>query len=312
MKCRICGKKAVIHLRQHNLALCRDHFLERFERETLRVIRRYQMFTREERVAVAVSGGKDSLGLLYLLHKHGFQVEGLFLDLGIRRGLDYSSLSRQRVEAFRDRFGIPIHIVSIQEETGKTVPEWARKRRERRVCRVCGMLKRYYLNKTAYERGFRVIATGHNLDDEVATLLGNTLRWDFSYLVKQGPVLPSPHPKLARRVKPFAFFTEKETALYAILQGIEYVEVNCPFSEGAKSRLYKHVLNDIEVVSPGTKLRFYQEFLRFQREHLATSPEEQYATLRECRICGMPTNLDVCAVCRLRGLDKVQAGTSNP
>ncbi len=300
MKCKICKGKAVIHLRQHNLALCKEHFIERFERETLRTIRKFKMFDKEEPVVVAVSGGKDSLGVLYLLHKHGYNVRGLYLDLGIHGGFGYSELSKRRVEEFAERYGVEVRIFTIQHDLGYTIPEMAEKRYEPRVCRVCGTLKRYYLNKIAHEMGATTVVTGHNLDDEVATLFGNTLRWDLSYLRRQAPLLPSTHPKLLKRAKPFVFFTEKETAMYAILNGIPYVREECPFSVGAKSILYKEVLNRIEEVSPGTKLRFYREFLRFMKE--IRVPEEEQVELKECQVCGMPTVLEVCAVCRMKGV----------
>lgn len=297
MKCRICKGKAVIHLRQHNLSLCKTHFIERFDREALKTIRKFHMFTREEPVVVAVSGGKDSLGVLYLLHKHGFNVKGLYLDLGIHEGFPYSEKSKEMVVNFAEEHDVKIKIFEVKGDLGLTIPEMADLRHEHRVCRVCGTLKRYYLNKIAYEMGATTVVTGHNLDDEVATLFGNTLRWDISYLARQAPLLPSTHTRLLKRAKPFVFFTEKETALYAILNGIPYIRDECPFSVGAKSILYKELLNKLEETSPGTKLRFYREFLKVNWNRLAT---EEEVKLRECSVCGMPTVLEVCSVCRMK------------
>jgi hypothetical protein len=67
MKCRICGQKAVVNMRHHKLALCKKHYLEWIPEQTERFIEKYKMFTRQEKVLVAVSGGKDSLSLWDIL-----------------------------------------------------------------------------------------------------------------------------------------------------------------------------------------------------------------------------------------------------
>ncbi len=298
MKCKICGEKAIIHLRQHNLALCRQHFIEWFEKHTEKTIKKFDMFRRGEPIAIGISGGKDSTAVALALKRLGYDVRGIFIDLGIPV---YSEYSRNLVTNFSSKFGIPIEIYNLKEHHGESLPELAARRRDK-ICSMCGTIKRYILNKWALEIGAAALVTGHNLDDEAATLLSNTLRWDASYLAKQNPVLPPTHPKFVKKVKPFAFFTEREIAIYAIVMGIEFSKMSCPFSKGAKSLRYKHVLNELEVQSPGTKLRFYREFLKFQKDYLKVQIEEP--KLRECRVCGMPTTLEVCSFCRIFGLDR--------
>ena len=295
MKCKVCGEKAVIKLRQHNLALCEEHFIERFRREVERTIKKYEMFDHGQPVLVAVSGGKDSLSLLHVLKSLDYEVTGLFIDLGIE---GMSEKARAKVEELAARLDVELVVVSLKDKYGESLPEIAKRRPQHRICSLCGMIKRYLMNKTAYDLGIKVVATGHNLDDEVSSLLSNTLRWDVSYLAKQSPYLPSVHPKLAARAKPLAFLTEREIAAYAILSEIDFHRETCPFSRGAKTLLYKHLLNEIEVRSPGTKLRFYREFQSFRKRYLRDI-DTGMPPLRECKICGMPTSLEVCAFCRL-------------
>ena len=123
------------------------------------------------------------------------------------------------------------------------------------------------MNRAAMEGGFPVVATGHNLDDEAATLFGSTLRWDESALARQTPVLAATHPRLARRVKPLFRMSERETAAYAFLRGIDYIVEECPFSRGATSITHKELLNRLENTSPGSKAMFLQGFLDKARGH---------------------------------------------
>src|ERR1044071_2787481 len=76
MKCRKCGQKASVNMRQHKLALCKEHYLEWVPEQTERFIKKYEMFTRHEKILVAVSGGKDSLALWDILTRLGYQADG--------------------------------------------------------------------------------------------------------------------------------------------------------------------------------------------------------------------------------------------
>jgi uncharacterized protein (TIGR00269 family) len=104
MKCRKCGKVAVINMRQHKLALCADHYVEWVPAQVEKTIHKYKMFTQEDRVLVAVSGGKDSLALWDILLRLGYRADGLYLGLGIDGGLGYSDESQRKCEEFVSRF----------------------------------------------------------------------------------------------------------------------------------------------------------------------------------------------------------------
>jgi len=298
--CKICKskgirKKAVIYLRHHRLALCKEHFIEWFEKQVQKSIREFKMFKREEEVLVAVSGGKDSLSLWLALHRLGYKTYGFHVSLGIE-GLRYSEESLRICKEFSERIGRPLIVFNLKEEFGYTIEEIARGAGRRDVCSVCGSFKRYLMNKVAKENGFRVIATGHNLDDESALLLSNTVRWEIGYLGRQSPVLPE-EGGFVRKVKPFCFLTEKETVSYAILNGIEFMETGCPNAKEATSTHYKRALAYLEHQMPGTKLRFYKEFLKKARPIFEKELKESLE-LNECQLCGMPTTAPICSVCR--------------
>ena len=119
MKCRKCGQAAALELRRHNAAFCAADFLEFFRNQVREAIRRHRMFTRDEPVLVAVSGGKDSLALWDVLIDEGYRTTGLYLDLGI---FDYSRESRAKCEAFAARRGVPLVVSAVAEAVGAPVP----------------------------------------------------------------------------------------------------------------------------------------------------------------------------------------------
>lgn len=251
----------------------------------------YRMFGKGEKILVAVSGGKDSLSLWHALVELGYEAHGLHIHLGIEKE-GYSDASLDAVREMAERLGRPLHVVDVGKEAGATVPKLAR-HDSRSICSVCGIVKRYFMNKVALEGSYSCVATGHNLDDEAATLLSNVLRWDLGYLGRQGPVLPE-SDGLAKKVKPFFRLTEKETLMYALLRRIEFVGQECPYSRGATTIFLKRILNEIEHRSPGVKLQFYQNFLEVSKVFKVEEPN-----LEPCEVCGQPTTAKVCSFCRL-------------
>ena len=302
MKCRKCGGKAVINMPQHHLGLCKEHYLEWLPEQTERFIKKYAMFKHSERILVAVSGGKDSLSLWDILVRLGYQADGLYLCLGIDGGVNYSSESQRLSEQFAAQHGLTLHVVDVEQETGKTIPQLAEatNRGQGRPCSVCGLVKRHEMNRVARDLGYDVLATGHNLDDEAAVLFGNTLIWSGEYLLRQGPVLAE-SPGLARKVKPLCRFYEREMAAYALLRGIEYIYDECPHAAGAKSIYYKELLNQMENERPGVKLSFYLNFLEARRSGLFAERIDVQKELLPCPTCGQPTSAPgECAYCRLK------------
>jgi len=301
MKCKACGGKASVNMRQHKLALCKEHFLEWLPGQTERFIRKYGMFTRDEKVLVAVSGGKDSLSLWDILGRLGYQADGMYISLGIDEGIAYSDRSRELSQNFASEHGLTLHVVDLPDLYGRSIPQLAEvsHRGHGKPCAVCGLAKRHEMNRIARDLGYDVLATGHNLDDEAAVLFGNTLTWQSGYLLRQDPVLPA-SPGMARKVKPLCRFYEREMAAYALLRGIEYIYEECPFAEGATSIYYKEMLNRLEAERPGAKLVFYLKFLEARRDGLFAGPEQVRPTLNDCPNCGQPTSAPgLCSFCRL-------------
>jgi uncharacterized protein (TIGR00269 family) len=266
------------------------------------------MFRRDDRLLVAVSGGKDSLALWHALTRLGYRPDGMYIRLGIA---DYSRRSQAKSEAFAAAHGLTLHQVDLEEAQGFSVPDLLEVR-SGKPCAACGTVKRYHFNKLAADLGYDVVATGHNLDDEAATLFGNVVHWNVDYLGRQGPVLESTHPKLVRKVKPLYRLSERETAAYAIVERIDYILEECPMAKGAKSLAYKDMLNSLEEQQPGAKYGFLVGFLKQGRAAVPSGAFDQAKDLNECVRCGQPTTGQLCAYCRMaeRGRKKAAAKAS--
>ena len=290
-RCKKCRTKAVIRLPRHNTAFCGACFDQYVLEQVRRAVHSEKMLMSSDRVAVAISGGKDSLALWDILIRLGYETVGLHINLGIGA---YSGHSQAKAEAFAQVLGAPLVIRDLNALYGLGVPELAQESR-RPTCSACGVMKRHHFNQLAQEAGCTVLTTGHNLDDEAARLLGNVLRWQQEYLDKQSPTLPSTHPSLPKKVKPLFRLTEREMAAYCVLRKIDYIVEECPKSHNAKQLVYKDVLNRLEAASPGTKQSFYQEFLKREKPPIA----ELDTRLKSCIRCGQATTAEVCAHCRL-------------
>jgi tRNA(Ile)-lysidine synthase TilS/MesJ len=297
MKCKRCKQPAVVALPSHNTAFCRECYLIFFARQMERAIHSQRMFSKKDRLLVAISGGKDSLAVSWQLKQLGYDITGLHLDLGIGES---SRLAREISEGFCAQFDIPLEIVEFTAE-GLAIPA-VRERVKRPICSVCGQLKRHFFNKMAVQGGYTVLVTGHNMDDETARLFSNVMAWDATYLASQGPVLPGENG-FVRKVKPLYTLSEFETANLCFLAGIEYGYHPCPFSKKASFTIYKNLLNQLEEIQPGRKRSFYQKFLEHGRPHFIPGAQSQ-SPLHPCPQCGFPTSApegEPCGACRIRG-----------
>ena len=290
MICKRCkSATAIISLPSHNTGFCENCFRDFFSAQVARGIETGKLFTHEDRILVALSGGKDSLSLMLELSRQGYDVTGLHIDLGIPGS---SEIVRGVIERFCGKHGFKLIVKEMAKE-GLAIP-LVKQRLKRPICSACGKIKRHYFNKTALEEGFTALATGHNLDDEIARLFSNTLRWDVGYLSDQGPRLDG-EDGFARKVKPFWRLTEFETATYAFLEGIEHHHTPCPYSAGASFTYYKGLWN---------QLAFYVDFLKRGRSAFAGLERTEGDALAPCTVCGYPTSSGVCGVCRIREVVK--------
>jgi uncharacterized protein (TIGR00269 family) len=277
--------------------------LEFMRSRVKKVIQKYRLITPYERVAVALSGGKDSAVLFHILdaiYSETLDLLGLHINLGIE-AQDYSLHSQRRVKDLCDMVGREMVCVDLQKEYQLTMDliQPRAKLIGRSPCGICGVFKRYLLNRYSMQLDCEKLATGHVLDDEVSVLLINLFNGNIDQLIRTGPYLPGSE-LMVTRIKPLYEISEIETEAYASASNLATQEGACPYSTGAPSLRYKAFLQNFEQTSPGLSNIFLQNFLKKVQPALqATSPSPTHL-VKACRECHAPTSEEICSFCNIR------------
>jgi uncharacterized protein (TIGR00269 family) len=285
MKCEQCEKKAI----SSSPALCPEHFDAFFLATVQDTISRYKLCTKEDKICVAVSGGKDSLALLDVLTRLGYTVEGLFIHEGIAH---YREASEADLDEFCNKHSINVKKVSFLDEAGFTLDS-AMETKQFHSCTLCGTLRRYLLNK--YAEGYDVIATGHNLDDEAQTTLINLARGNTSLFLRQG-VTTEESEFFTRKIKPFSFISEKHILTYVVLRQIKVDFAECPYAKQSYRAHLRDILNVYEQEHSGTKKNVLGSYLDLKDQLFVPGPKEG---IHRCKRCSQASQEEVCKACQL-------------
>jgi tRNA-5-methyluridine54 2-sulfurtransferase len=291
---------------RHHAAYCAEDFVDHVRAQVRAAIAKHRMLSYDDRILVAVSGGKDSLALWDVLLDMGYRADGLYLGLGIG---GYSDRSGQIVPRLRRAARARrCTCVTSPSDYGFDIP-LAATSAEPVLLRGVRAVKRYVFNQVALEGGYDVMATGHNLDDEAATLLGNVLRWQTPFLARQS--VACRRPRMARKVKPLYRLGEREMAAYCVIKGIDYVVEECPMVGGNTVLRYKDALNELERPRRGRRRRSCSGSSTVASRPRALRPRPtESAEVVPCSRCDAPTTAlggkaageePVCAFCRTRG-----------
>ncbi|MDI6902524.1 MAG: TIGR00269 family protein [Methanocellales archaeon] len=292
MRCDKCDHVAIVHQKYSGMHLCKRHFMEDVERKIKHSIRRYKMIEQEDIVAVALSGGKDSVVVLHILHslfkdRPDIRLVAISIDEGIH---DYREKTLKTARQICKRLGIPHETVSFEDQFGLTLDQMTNVG-ERAPCTYCGVFRRTILNRTAKALSATKLATGHDLDDEAQAVLMNLLRGDMERLVR---LVPAKKPGLVPRIKPLRSVSEKEVALYAIVKELPISFDECPYVSFSLRAEIRDMLNVFEAKHPGTKYSLMKSF-----DVLTKSLKKEDVDLRRCETCGEPTMGDLCQACKL-------------
>jgi uncharacterized protein (TIGR00269 family) len=255
-----------------------------------------QMVKAGDRIAVALSGGKDSTALLRFLSRYLQQSQDITLvavtvDEGIE-GYRHETISTAKRLA--ENLGLEHHIIAFQDLFGGDL-DTLLKGKETQACTICGILRRKALTEAAKNSGATKIATGHNLDDEAQSVLMNLLRGDLPRLVRNSALETS--GCFLPRIKPLAEISEKEVASYLFVNGMFLTLPECPYTRYALRADVRSMLSCLEHRNPGTMLHLVESKKKIEKYlggSLVSDP------LHRCLQCGDPCNGDICQVCRLR------------
>lgn len=295
MRCEHCGREAVTYIRYNGTHLCGEHFARYVEKRVKREIRKQIDVHPGDDIAVAVSGGKDSMVALKIVSSvfgevNGTRVHAITIDEGIE---GYRPPSVDIVRRFCESNGIEFHLRSFSE-LGVTMDAVAPVSGESSPCTYCGVFRRRLMNDEARRIGAKFLATGHNLDDMCQSIMMNFVRGDVERLARLGPHTKV-QPGLIPRFLPLRLIPEKESLLYAIVTGLEFWDVECPYWKEALRNQYRDIVDDLEDRTPGARysiLSSYDTLRPILREEYAQSD------LHLCQ-CGEPTVGDRCKGCEL-------------
>jgi len=286
--------------------LCAKCFSKSIEDKVKLTISKYGMFMPDDKIMVAVSGGKDSVTLLHILAKiekkfPNASLCAVTVDEGIKgyrdEALKFAVESCHKlgvdhtVTSFKELFDIQLdELVNVLRKRGKGETKGLS------PCAYCGVLRRRALNLAARRVKANKLALAHNLDDEVQTILLNIMHGDTLRIARVKPVLEESHPMFVSRVKPFSELPEKEIAFYAYLKKIEFQSVPCPYAPTALRSDIRVLLNRMEEKHAGTK---FTVFKSIEKIRPALEAAVKDTVLQKCKLCGEPTVDEVCKPCQM-------------
>jgi len=306
--CSGCGASQVYYRREHEgVDLCRNCFVNSVETKVRRTITKRRMLEPNDTVALALSGGKDSVTLLRILWKleRRFPPARL-IALTVDEGIDgYRSEAISISQQVCDKLNIKHVVVSFEELFGITMDDVASKQNELQPCSYCGVLRRKALNEGARRVGATKLATAHNLDDEAQTALLNVMHGDIER-ISQIPQTSAKAPAgFIPRIKPLAEVPERETTLYAYASGVRFQTTPCPHGQDALRGDIRVMLNRLELKHPGLKYTISRSIERLSQ---TTAGMEKRRAFRVCRVCGDPTPNDICESCLMLRMLRNEAG----
>ena len=294
-KLSCCNEKSLIALTSGE-RLCKNHFIEYFENKVFKTIRQFELVEKEENLGIALSGGKDSLTVLHILNKLSRQNPKIKLNaIAIDEGIEgYRDKTLKTADGFCQKNQINLHIFSYKEEFGLTLDEML-KILDVKPCTICGIFRRYLLNKKSREMKLTKLATGHNLDDECQSILMNQLKNTIQASARLGPKVGLVHhERFVQRIKPLYLCTEKEVTTYAYVNGLLDDFNECPNAVHSFRAKVRDMMNEMEQKFPGTKYSIASSFLQ-----ILPLLKQQFrdGIIKSCKQCQEPSANDICNAC---------------
>ena len=238
-----------------------------------RCIDDYRMIEPEDKIAVGVSGGKDSLTLLTLLaalreyYPHSFSLSAITIDMGLP-GMDFSP-----VAALCEELKIPY--LQVRTEIASIIFDY---RKEKNPCSMCAKMRRGALNKALTELGYSKVALGHHYDDAVETFLMSLLFegrlscfQPVTYLDRTG----------VTQIRPMLYLTEGMVRRFAEEQRLPVVKNRCPADKNTKREEIKQLIVRLSKEYPDLKDRIFGAMQRLPLPEWGVVPHKRESARRE-------------------------------
>jgi uncharacterized protein (TIGR00269 family) len=300
--CTKCQKEESVYYRENSGEyLCKKCFLRSIESKAAKTISKYSMIEYGDKVALGVSGGKDSLSLLYILKtlfdqhpNNGNELVAVTIDEGIK---GYREESLQIVKDFCTQLHIENKMLSYQSLFGIDMDQAIiqRSSQKKSSCSMCGTFRRRAIDIAAETVEADVVATAHNMDDQLQTFMINLLAGDVERI---GWIYPEPVQYTQtgmKKVKPFVEIYEYEIAFYALQRGIPFQSEECPYMNESIRTDLREFFNRLEKDHPGIKYNAYSSMTKISKVLRSSMPPPQ---TKKCSRCGRVCTGDICSVCR--------------
>ena len=261
MKCDFCRNTAITLLRYNKTHLCNYHFKRYIEKKVKKEIKLQTELKNGGVIGVAVSGGKDSMVTLKIIHetfkgRKDIEIHCISVDEGIE---GYRPPSLDIVKEYCKNEDIPLTITSFKDVVDLTMDEVAPNTSENSPCTYCGVFRRKCMNDVARDLGAKYLATGHNLDDMAQSVMMNFVRGDIEKMARMGP-----HKRIqldmVPRIMPLRMVSEKESLLYAMVEKIPFYDGECPYWSEALRNQYREIIDELEDRSPGSKFSILSSY----------------------------------------------------
>jgi len=288
-------------------------FTQKIEEKVKKTIKQYSLITKKDKILVACSGGKDSTTILYILNKFGYKPEAITVDAVIG---NYTKQNTENLKIFCKKHNIKLHIVSFRTEFGYSLcylrSILKQKGNNWNSCTICGVLRRYLLNKYARQLKATKLVTGHNLNDEAQSIIMNLFKNNIEILAKLGPINGvNKNKKFIPRIKPLYFISEEEVIKYSKQMKFPVKYGHCPCRVGVYRCTIDNLLTNYEKPNPETSKKIVNWFLsispllkkqfksKTQNNNFDSSLKQKY-----CTNCKEPSKKDICMTCQI--LEKIK------
>jgi uncharacterized protein (TIGR00269 family) len=254
---------------------------------------------KKEKIVVALSGGKDSTVAAFLLKKGGYNIEGIHLQLGMS---GYSDRCFDAVKKLCEQLDIKLHVYDIKKEMGSSMCYLRTAIQSShggglKNCAICGVIKKWVLNKKARELGAKKIATGHNLDDEAQTFLMNVLKGSPELSASTGPVTQNKSDKkFIARIKPLYYVPEEEIRKYSKAKKLPVVYEKCPCAIDSYRLQVREFMKTLSNKEKANIIKNAESVITLLNK------SKMKGEIKYCESCGEPSRNNICKMCQLMKL----------